>query len=107
MAKVKVTVGYGSSVNLGAGVWDNSITNREYTGTVVSETSSLSDDESVVGTSTVSNSISILADEYAIKHFQEIKFIKWDGAYYTVTSVSVRRPRLTLNLGGVYNGPKS
>jgi len=62
-------------------------------------------EDAVISDISVSNSISILADEYAIKHFFKIKYVRWEGVPWSVTSVEVRAPRLILSLGSVYNGP--
>jgi len=53
----------------------------------------------------VGNSISIVADDYAVKHFFKIKYVRWEGVLWTVSSVEVKAPRLILSLGSVYNGP--
>jgi len=53
----------------------------------------------------VNNAISIVASPYAIGHYFEIKYVRWEGVLWTVTAVEVRLPRLILNLGSVYNGP--
>jgi hypothetical protein len=54
----------------------------------------------------VQNSISIVADEFAREKFFAIRYILWAGVYWSVTSVQVDHPRLTLQLGEVYNGAK-
>ena len=46
-----------------------------------------------------------MADSYAEENFFAIKYVRWMGARWVVTNVEVRRPRLILNLGEVYNGP--
>lgn len=53
----------------------------------------------------LSNTISIMADQYAFEHFEKIKYVRWNGRLWTVTTVEVQRPRLILSFGGVYNGP--
>lgn len=53
----------------------------------------------------VSNSISVVADAYANENFHAIRYIRWMGSLWIVTTVEVQRPRLLLELGGVYNGP--
>lgn len=50
----------------------------------------------------VTNSISIIADPYAIENFQYIKYAEWMGTFWGVTSVDVNYPRFELGLGGVY-----
>lgn len=53
---------------------------------------------------TVSNQISIVADAYAYSHIFAMRYVKWMGVAWEVTSVDVQAPRLILSLGGVYNG---
>jgi hypothetical protein len=65
----------------------------------------MKDGESVNDDITVANSISVVADEYAFEHFFNIKYIRWAGVLWTVTTVEVQSPRLILSLGSVYNGP--
>ena len=53
----------------------------------------------------ISNTISIIADPYISNHLNSIRYIKWLGGYWEISSVDVESPRLILNIGGVYNGP--
>lgn len=107
MARFFGEVGYGDSVETppDSGIWVDVITEHPYTGDVIRNTRNLEAGEKVNSDITVSNSISIVADEYAIDHFFNIKYVKWAGVLWTVTSVEVRTPRLILSLGSVYNGP--
>lgn len=50
-----------------------------------------------------SNQISILSDLYAQQNWSSIRYVVWNGVKWQVTSVDVNYPRLTLDLGGVYN----
>lgn len=107
MARFFGEVGYGDSVETSpeSGVWEDRITEYEYYGDVIRNTRRLESGESVNDDIRVNNSISILADEWAIKHFFKIKYVRWEGVLWTVTDVEVREPRLILSLGSVYNGP--
>lgn len=107
MARFFGKVGYGEPVQNppGSGVWVDQITELDYQGDVIRNTSALSEADKVNGDISLSNSISIVADEYAIKHSSKIKYVDWAGTLWTVTSVEVRSPRLILSLGSVYNGP--
>lgn len=51
----------------------------------------------------VSNTISIVADAFAYNHVASIKYITWLNAKWKVKNVQVDRPRLILQVGGVYN----
>jgi hypothetical protein len=107
MARFFGEVGYGDSVETppDSGVWVDVITETEYFGDVIRNTRKLESGESLNDDILVSNSISIVTDEYAIKHFFKIKYVRWEGVLWTVTNVEVKSPRLILSLGSVYNGP--
>ena len=107
MAKFHGEVGYGEAVETpsGSGIWVDEITEKTYFGDVIRNTRKLESGETLNDDITVGNSISVIADQYATEHFFEIKYVRWMGAVWSVTSVEVRRPRLILSLGSVYNGP--
>lgn len=100
-------VGYGETVETPAdsGVWVDTIVEYSYYGDVIKNTRQLSEGENLNHDISVSNTISIIADQYANEHFFAIRYVKWAGALWTVSDVEVQRPRLLLRLGGVYNGP--
>jgi hypothetical protein len=100
-------IGYGESTEdpPGSGVWVDDITEVAYRGDVVRNTRKLESGENLNDDLSVNNSISIVADEFLNEHFFEIKYVKWMGVRWAVSSVEVRSPRLILSLGGVYNGP--
>jgi hypothetical protein len=107
MARFFGEVGYADSVETpsDSGVWIDVITESEYYGDVVRNTRKLDPGEGLNEDISVGNSISIVADEYANKHFFKIKYVRWEGVLWTVTNVEVKAPRLILSLGSVYNGP--
>jgi hypothetical protein len=106
MAKFYGEVGYGVTVVIRPGVWEDDIVEYPYSGDVVRNTRSLSDGQSVNDDISVGNSISIVADAYAREHIFAMRYIRWQGALWKIEQVEVVRPRLLLRLGGVYNGPK-
>ncbi len=107
MARFHGEIGYGESVEspAGSGVWVDEITEYSYFGDVIRNTRKLESVDGLNDDIIVGNSISIVADEYAIDHFFKIKYVRWMGVLWTVTNVEVRSPRLILSLGSVYNGP--
>lgn len=107
MAKFFGVVGYGQSVEdlPNSGVWVDEIVEHSYYGDVVKNTRRLERGENLNDNLSVSNSISIVADPYALEHFFAIRYVQWAGTLWTVTNVEVQSPRLILSLGSVYNGP--
>lgn len=104
MAKFYGAVGYGITEETTPGVWTDSIVERNYTGDVIKNYRKTSSGESINDNIDVSNNISILSDPFAMDHFHTIKYVKWMGAAWKVSTVEVQYPRLILTIGGVYNG---
>lgn len=87
------------------GVWQGEIQERHYTGEVSRSTRSFRESSDQLNDDfKVSNKISILSDLYAKQNWASIRYVKWNGAKLKVTSVEVGYPRLTLEVGGIYNG---
>lgn len=105
MARFYGKVGYGETVNLGNGIYEDQIIERQYYGDVIRNTRDLVNAEKVNDNLAVGNSISIVADPYANDHFFAIRYVEWAGTLWKVSNVEVQSPRLLLRLGGVYNGP--
>ena len=99
-------IGYATpATEVAPGVFKEGIKEIEYFGDVLRNTRQLVNDEKVNDDLSVSNSISVVADEYAYEHFHAIRYIKWAGVLWKASDVEVQSPRLLLRLGGVYNGP--
>lgn len=105
MAKFFGKIGFGETVETAPGVWEDQITQRDYYGDVIRTAIKFQDADKVNKDLSVSNSISVVADAYANEHFFAIRYINWAGTLWTVSDVTVERPRLVLRLGGIYNGP--
>jgi len=106
MAKFHGKVGYANQpTETAPGVHEEPITERTYSGDVVQNRRQLRDGDRVIPGTTLSNSISIVADAYARDHFFAIRYVEWAGVLWTVPDVEVQTPRLLLRLGEVYNGP--
>jgi hypothetical protein len=99
-------VGYGHNTDKGDGVWEDAITERELYGDVVKNTRRLITGADLNSDLTTGNSISVLADTYALDNIFAIRYVEWAGTLWDVIDVEEQRPRLLLRLGGVYNGPR-
>ena len=107
MAKFFDSIGYGQNKEVRPGVWDDVITERKYYGDVVRNVRKSNEGEQLNNNINVQNTFSIVADAYAYEHIFEMRYILWMGQYWIVTDVEVKRPRLQLRVGGVYNGPRA
>ena len=107
MGKFYGTVGFGVTVESDSnGVWEQTdVVERRYHGDVIENGRNWQSGENLQDNLVLVNQIDILADSYAYKHFGDIRYVKWMGNLWKVTSIRVTRPRLHLTIGGVYNGP--
>lgn len=104
MARFFGKVGYEPPGQLIDDVWTADVVERDYYGDELQALRSLESGDKVNDDIRLQNRYSIMADAYALEHYSWIKYLVRDGVRWTVTSVEVQRPRLILNLGGVYVG---
>lgn len=52
----------------------------------------------------LSEEISIVADPFAIANYGCIRYVEYGNFKWAVNSIDIQRPRITLTVGGVYNG---
>lgn len=104
MAKFYGAIGFAKSVETTPGVWEEQIEERSYYGDLVRNSRRLQSGDKVNDDINITNEISILADPYACEHFYAMRYVVFMGAKWKVSSVDVQYPRLTLTLGGLYNG---
>lgn len=99
-------VGYVTTESDGHGVFRPTPTERSYYGDVQTLSSRWQSTEHLNDDISVNHRISVIADPYALQNFPYIKYVRWLGTCWTVSTVEVEYPRLILSLGGVYNGPQ-
>mgnify|MGYP004726461641 FL=1 len=104
MAKYCGKIGYAVSEETSPGVWEEKITEREYYGELIKNTRKLANGENLNDDITVANDVSIVADPFAMEHFNQIRYAVLYSDKWKVSDVEVKSPRLILRLGGVYNG---
>lgn len=107
MARFHGIIGYGVPVEnpTGSGIWTDEITEYPYYGDVIRNTRRSESSDKINDDILVSNSISIVADQYANEHIFAMRYIRWAGSLWEISSAEVQRPRIILQLGKLYNGP--
>jgi hypothetical protein len=99
-------VGYAQSVESSPGVAEDVITERNLYGDVLQNSRRFEEQQDTVNDDLrLSNSVSVLADEFALNNAENIRYVKLNGTRWKVQSLQVAHPRIILRLGGVYNGP--
>ena len=104
MAKWFGKIGYAETVESKPGVWKEQITEREYFGDLLRNSRRLQSSSSLNDNVTISNEISILADQFAYQNFHSIRYAEFMGTKWKISNIEVQYPRLILTLGDVYNG---
>lgn len=103
MAKISGVVGYGVESEVKPGVWVPGPVEKTFYGDLDRNSKRNTNSGNLNDNVVINNQISILADPYAREHFHQILYVKFLGAAWKVTDVTVELPRLILNLGGIYN----
>lgn len=107
MARFSGAVGFGANKEdpPESGIWVEDVIESIYQGDVIQNTRQNQQGETVNDDIVLSATIAIVADPFAVQHVSNIKYVRWEGVAWSVTSVQIRSPRLILSLGSVYNGP--
>ena len=107
MAKFYGEVCFVDTVETEPGIWEEKVTERTYSGDLVRNSRRIQSSDSVNESITISNEISIIADPYAEQNFHAIRYAVFMGTKWKIESVDVQYPRLTLTMGGKYNGQEA
>lgn len=97
-------VAYGVTEETVPGVWREVITEKPYRGDIIRVSRRLQSADKVNDDIRINNEISIVADAFAYQNFQNMLYVVWMGTKWKVESATVDRPRITLEIGGEYNG---
>ena len=98
MAKFYGKIGYAVRMEIRPGVWDDEITEREYFGDLLRNTSRYQTSDKLNDDVNISNEISIVADPFAYQNFHAMRYVEFMGAKWKISSVEVQYPRLILTV---------
>jgi len=104
MAKFYGVIGYAIQTETAPGVWEDAIIERNYRGDVILAQQRWQKTEGVSDDLNLDNSISIIADGFVYANLGFIKYVNWHGQKWNIKSLAINRPRLVLQIGGIYNG---
>ena len=103
MAKYYGSIGYAASEETAPGVWEETITERNYYGDILRNSRSLTGNDKVNSDINISNEISIVSDSYASENIYAMRYITLAGCKWKIESVEIQYPRLILSIGGLYH----
>lgn len=103
-------VGFTSkSVQTKPGVFSPEVVEKTYTGDVLRDQRRFQQGDNQQNKNlVVSNRISIISDLYMSQNWSSILYVAWNGVKWEAISIDMSQyPRVTIDLGGVYNGKTS
>lgn len=106
MAKFYGAIGYALLIESKPGVWIDKVIEKNYRGDVVLDQRRWQSADKVNDDLSLDNSISIIADEYAHNNVGNMKYIVWNNTPWEIQSFSINRPRIVIQIGGIYNGER-
>lgn len=107
MAKFFGVIGFEETQETRPGVFEPTITKRNYGGDVLRSSKRNESGEQINDNIAISNQFSIVADKYAYNHIYGMKYIRYMGTCWKITDVEIQHPRLILTIGGLYNGDEN
>ena len=60
-------------------------------------------DRSTIDNIQLTNQLSIVANQFFMKHIINLLYVEYQGVKYKVEEYTIRAPRILLSLGGIYN----
>lgn len=107
MTKYYGKIGFVKSKETVPGVWIDDVIEREYPGDIIKNVRRWdAKSDGINDNLNLNNSISIIADDFMLENASYIKYVELMGSLWDISTIDIQRPRLTLTIGGVYNGPE-
>lgn len=104
MSKWFGKIGYAITAETDPGIWESTIVDREYYGDLLSDKYRRQNSGTINDNINLTSVISIIADPFAYENCSYIAYVEIFGQKWKVTDIDIQPPRLTLTVGGVYNG---
>lgn len=98
-------IGFSETYEKDNGIWDERIVEFPYYGDVVRKRRQDSENSKINDDLTMDNQFSVIADSYLYSSLGRMRYITYMGEKWKITRVEYpSRPRVTISVGGVYNG---
>lgn len=97
-------IGFGIQKETDQDVWTDAIEERTYRGDVTANRWRKDSGEGINDNLNVTNQISIVADSYALRYLQNMRYVEWMSSKWKISSAELNHPRVILTLGGMWHG---
>lgn len=106
MAKYAGMVGFAVTTETAPGVWTDEVAEHKMRGDVIGDGISgrFNQGESINDDFSLSHRVSLIGDPFSFENLAGIRYVTYMGVKWIVTGLQIERPRLIVNLGGVYSG---
>ena len=95
-------IGFNEEMETEPGVYEPKLIKRKFFGDILVKSWREQQGDKINPDLQVTNKLSVVADPYLKNNFHKIAYVEFSGAKWTVSSVEVNYPRLTLSLGSLY-----
>lgn len=99
-------IGFVKSEEVRPGIWKSVAEEKHYKGDVLRKIVKWQPAEKATDDININNQISIVANPYVYEHLHQIRYVVWRNVAWKVVSIEDKRPRVILEIGGVYNGER-
>lgn len=106
MAKFYGNIGFAMTKEepANSGIWIEDIEEHPYSGELIKKRVRYDRAETLNDNINLSLNVSIIADSFATENYHRIRYVVYRQVKWKVTDVELQYPRLTLTIGGLYNG---
>jgi hypothetical protein len=105
MARFYGVIGYADTVEATPGIAEDVIIERRFRGDVLRDLSRFVYGDDVNPDSTLTNSISIVASRFLFENLSKLRYIEFAGEKWKIETLEVKKPRLIIGMGDIYDGP--
>lgn len=108
MAKISTILGFTfteeSTDPNNPSVWGKVVTEKRYKADLIRNYKRNESSDKINDDFNISNQVSILADPFVNKNLSKLTYIEFLGSKWKISGIEISFPRLTLTIGGLYNG---
>ena len=104
MPKARVLIGFATHEHSDVGIFTERIEARKYYVDVLRNNRKWQNGERLNDNIDIGADFSFIADPFVRNNIGNFRYVEFGGAKWKVTSVEVQYPRVTVGVGGVYNG---
>ena len=105
MAKVSIWVGYEIQDEIAPGVWGSTTKEVKYKADITRNIVRMTGEDKVNNDIYLNNQFNIVAGAFATQNTQFMKYVKYNGVNWRISSFDIQRPKLMIFVGGVYGKP--